>query len=1181
MRCNRWFVGTRSWLAVLIVSLIISGYVLTAVAQETTGGLQGSISDPTGAVVANAEVTLTGTSLVGTKSLKTDSSGYYHFANLPPGEYTLTVSAKGFKSLKRAGITIEVGHLPTLNLAMELGTSETVVEVSGEAPVIDVTTTRTMTNITEDVVQDVPHGRSFQSVIQFAPMARNEPLAGSTGSPEMSMGNGTGGQSPGSGGNGQAFGFSVGGGADSENGYLVEGQETADSIGGFSHSNVPFDFIQEVQVKTSGIESEHGGALGGVVNVVMKKGSNAFHGSLFSSFEDGGWDGSPTAYSRYDPLYLTTMNTAGNAYLDPNYQQYQPKRDKTRDNFPGFTLSGPILKDKLFFFVGFNPEFRNEERVVDMGSNGTLPFSRNSQTYYTNARVDAALTQKIRVFGSWLYQYERETGEALPFSDSTTGYYNASSGSPPYAFSHNLGFAAPNVTTNTGLDFTITPRLVATFRWGYNFQNYHDFGYPTNGDIYIFQTSGVGALDNTGAPIPASSPLYQPGGYFNVANNIDSTIYDSSHRNQIDGDLAWFKSGWGGTHNFKFGYQMMRLSNAILQHWNEPEIDVYPGAGNDYVIQGSVGAANCLTPGLTVNFNPDGTVASCAGRYGFAKLFDYGSGGQATSMNHAFFVQDAWTIGHGITINAGVRLEHEYLPAEDQPLGGINQPIQFGWGSKITPRIGAAWDVFRDGRMKVFGSYGAFTDVMKLNLAISSFGGQYWQNCYYAMNTDQIATLNPVFNSAERYCSGPNSASQGNFPGGQGATPPGFVFLENQNFRTFPTSCSTCTATEEGVAPSLNPYRQHETVFGVDYQLHKNLAFEARWDRRRLDDAIEDSAIFNPDIGETFVIVNPGKGVNQSFDSFWKFLYGASSGCGTAGNPSCPPNMIPAARSYDGVEMRLTKSLSSHWYGLFSYTYSHFRGNYTGLTSTDIGDGGGGRNAPNNSRSFDEPFFQWNADGGSSSGLLPTDRPSTFKGYAYYELGWMRKFTTDFGIFQVLYEGTPQTSILDVGYSFAPPAGAFPTDILDRGKWANITQNPISGAISVGPTETYRTPWYNQTDFNLQQNYKISEEKVLTFSATITNLFNERAITAYYPLIDSQNFPQIVAPGGYVLYGASSPALAASTYGAYERPYNWVSLLNSAVGNTVSGIETINSQYGKPFIYQLSRNIRLGVRFTF
>src|ERR1700722_11699580 len=269
--------------AVCLFSMLL--LVANLFGQETTGGLQGTVKDPSGAVVGNAAVELTGSSLEGKKTLTTDSSGYYRFANLPPGSYTVTVKAAGFSELKREGIRIEVGHLPTLDLALAVGAAGTVVEVSGAAPQIDVTTETTQTNITQDVVQDVPHGRSFQSVIQFAPSARNEPLEGSTAT------NGSGGNAPGSTTNGGAFGYSVGGASDAENSYLVEGQETANLIGGYSHTNVPFDFIQEVQIKSSGVEAEHGGALGGVVNVIMKKGSNAYHGSLFAQFENDGLDG--------------------------------------------------------------------------------------------------------------------------------------------------------------------------------------------------------------------------------------------------------------------------------------------------------------------------------------------------------------------------------------------------------------------------------------------------------------------------------------------------------------------------------------------------------------------------------------------------------------------------------------------------------------------------------------------------------------------------------------------------------------------------------------------------------------------------------------------------------------------------------------------------------------------------
>lgn len=1147
------------------LTLLLLG--LGAAAQETTGGLQGTIKDASGGVVPHVRVVVTGASLVGNKEVDTDASGYYRFANLPPGPYTITVTAQGFATVKR-DLVLEVGHLPTVDLTLELGISTTVVEVTSAAPQIDVTTNVTQTNVTRDVIENIPHGRSFQSVIQFAPSARNEPLMGNTVQGGYA-GGGTGGSSPGSIANGSDHGFSVAGGSDSENSYLVEGQETANLIGGYSHTSVPFDFVQEVDIKNSGVEAEHGGALGGVVNVIMKKGTNNYHGSVFAQFENYGMDGPPATYARYDP---TSSQTATNwGFLDPNFQEFKPKQDKTSDIMPGFTFGGPILKNRLFGFIGFNPEFYDVERKVNynqpggLGGLGTIAFSQNTQTYYTIGRVDAEVSKKIRLYASWLYQLQKQSGENLPFADSTNpNNFNVSSATPPSAFAHSVGYTAPNTTTNVGADFSITPRLVATSRFGYYFENYHDFGLPTAGTLTIWQTNGVGATDAFGAPLPAS--LQQANGFQNIAYSQNFTSHNASKGIQFDQDLAWFKSGWKGTHNLKFGYQLNRLSNDISQHYNVPYVQYFVGSAAFYVPFGPVGTANCAAVEAA-----DGT-SKCQGKYGYVNVLDYGSGGQATSFNHSFFVQDSWSIARGITINYGLRVEREYLPAEDQPAGGISHPIDFSWGDKIAPRIGIAWDPLRNGKVKIFGGYGQFYDQMKLNLAISSFGGQFWSNCYYALDTANVASIAPVRASDGRYCGGigTNSASQANFGG---TTPAGLTFLENQNFRTNPTTCSTCTVTEEGVAPGLKPYKQHEATVGVDYQLTPTLAFEARYDRRRLDHVIEDSALVNPAIGETFVIVNPGQGVNSTYDKFFNFLYGVNnSNCGSA----CPPT-IPAQRDYDGVELRLTKASTKHWSGMFSYTYSRLWGNYTGLTSSDQADGGGGRNAPNNSRSFDEPMFSWNANGSSSSGLLPTDRPNTFKGYAYYELGWLRRFSTDLGIFQVLYQGSPLTSYLDVGNSFPSglTGGAFPVDIVNRGKWVNVTQDPATGVITVGNPYTKRTPWYNQTDFNFTQNYKVSESKTLSFSAVISNLLNERAVTQVEGNISSGFSANYIAPGGLIT-SAGTPFYAATFH-----PYNFAALMNASPSNSTGGPITVNSGYGLPNRYQASRTIRLGLRFTF
>jgi hypothetical protein len=1123
-------------------------------AQETTGGLQGTVKDANGAVLPKASVELTGSSLVGgAKKLATDATGYYRFANLPPGTYTVTVKMSGFATLKREGIDIEVGHLPTLDLTLQVGSTETVVEVTEEAPLIDVAVTHTATNVTEEVIADIPHGRSFQSVIQFAPSARNEPLAGGSG--------GTGGSTPGSSGNGGSVGFSVGGAADSENAYLVEGQDTANISGGYSKANVPFEFIQEVQVKSSGIEAEHGGALGGVVNVVMKKGSNNWHGGAFGSYESSGTDNivSPSVggvrHLRYDPSQNVNYGSPG---FDIPTQLYRYNQDHFRIMQVGGMVGGPIVKDRLWFFAGLAPQFNTTGRTVNFGTNdnnaGIQRLNQNTNTYYGTTRLDAALTQKIRLFSSWLTQSTSQSGSSLPTPDSKDGMENTSTGTPLADYANGLGWSAPNQTINFGGDITVTPQIVSTTRFGYFFENYHDNNWPTVTADYIWGTKG------TGANFAGHDAGYQTSAY-----NSTDTKYNANKHYQFDEDVAVFKSGWKGTHNFKFGYQFNRLQNKIYQRGNVPYVALYTSANSAYGLATSTGLSNCQAAG---DLTADGY--HCSGNNGYLQMTDFATIGSAKDNNHAFFAQDAWTLGKGVTINAGIRVEKESMPTPSGENSLAGHTINFSWSDKVEPRVGAAWDVFRNGKMKVFGSYGITNDIMKLLIAETSWGAQTYEQCAYAINSNfNPSYYSPVFvnNQACPTATNGTPAHWNIDPTSDGSN--SATFIENLNERYW-----------EPVAPKIKPYRQHESVLGVDYAIANGWAFEARWDRHRLDHVIEDASLSDPNNFEMFAIVNPGEGVNKTINGYANYLQGLGQSFGVPGVtfnssgtfgtcPSCPNNP-KAVRDYDGLEFRITKSQTKHVSGMFAYTWSRLHGNYTGLTSTDQNDGGTtGRNSPDTSRAFDEPFYYFQANGKSVNGPLPTDRPNTFKGYVYYTQPWGKKQTTTLGLFQVLYQGSPVSTYADIGYS--NPGGPLEaTYLYGHGNWANVSTDPTTGAITVNSVGSKRTPWYSQSDLNFKHEIKVgdNEHKAVAFEATFSNLFNQQKVVAYNESLNAIPANTALYPGGNSVFNG------AAAYQAFETGYNAQQTI------TNSGVIK-SSAYGVPQQWQTPRTIRMKLSYNF
>ena len=1142
-------------LTVLLVCALVFTMLPAAFAQETTGGIKGYVKDTSGASVPNAGVELTSAALLVPKKAAADNAGYFYFSLLPPGSYTLTVTAPGFHTYKQAGIPLSVGALPTIEINMQIGSLTETVEVTGQAPIVDVTTSKVAEAITEADIEGLPKGRSYQSVITLAPGARQEPLQSSRND-RMRQG-----------------GFQIDGASDSENTYLVEGMDTSNVENGGIKQNVIFEFVQEVQVKTSGTEAEYGGAMGGVVNVIQKRGSNAWHGSLLVNYHTSGMDANDQCSTtpqpvvsnsvlpvgqqlacglRYDPTTSANTNVASGPVHDQAANYYVQKKDKYSTVEPGYTIGGPIFKDKLWIFSSYVPTIDRYTRHVNFtGSKNPGPhgFSRSYTAQNMLNRLDYQLFSKLHLYSGWQYGYSRITGQLPTYPDSATGQANPIAGNDPTQYRPDTGSVNPSNIFNFGGDWTPNSRTVVGVRYGYFYYNSEDRGLPA-GIRYVYGidlTQGV-----TPSPITPTTTYLIPAGAppsdvafvgqqssSNIANNL-TTQHDIYSRKSFMSDVSYSVSKWG-QHNFKFGYGFNRLANNVFQNINTAGINIFWGSA--YTPSTPAGVSTCRNVIEPYNHTNYGSVdpnidpkAPCSGLDGYFTIRDgVVTNGIASSYNHGIYGQDSWSVGHGLTLNLGVRFDKEFLP----PYSPGNPSISFGFTDKVGPRIGGAYDVLHNGKLKLFASYGKFFDIMKYSLPRGSFGGDYWHDCVYAMDFLNFNTITPT--SPGGHACGPTQDPAAGVTVGR--------FIENINWRA-----PAGDPADPGVDPNLKPMSQHEFLAGADWAITPKMGLEVRYSRKRLDNAIDDQSIDD----SIYYIGNPGP------NTYSNLLHRALPADGFT-QPICPtcPNAPRAERRYDGLESRLTYR-SSKLVGLVTYTYSRLYGNYSGLTDTDVTDASGGRHNANNNRSFDLPEMQYTTSGKVMDGPLSTDRPNVLNMSGYYTLRWLGMETT-FGIIQLVAQGTPKSTCIPVVDSTS--SCQF---YEQRGTFAHFTQDPTTGVWSLGSVEhNARMPLYTQTDFNLGHSFKVSksnEAMRLGFELNASNLFNQHAVLSVYP--------NPLGRGTEWLSFSDSSPLGTNVL-KFLTGYNPVTEFNNQGGMVA------NTRYGLPFLFQNSRTMRLAVRFTF
>ena len=224
----------RRAIAVLVCAL---AFATPALAQEQRGSLEGTIKDAQGAVLPGAVVEARSAALIGVRTETTDANGMYRFPALPPGTYQVTAALSGFQSAKSQIVQLSVGEVLRVDVTLALGGVTEAVQVTAESTVLDVASARTATTLSAKVIEGLPRGRTFNTLLQLAPGVRAETKSGTAG----------------------VGGYQFDGTSGSENVFVVDGVDVSNirnsSLG--VQDAIPFEFVQELQIKSGGFEAEY------------------------------------------------------------------------------------------------------------------------------------------------------------------------------------------------------------------------------------------------------------------------------------------------------------------------------------------------------------------------------------------------------------------------------------------------------------------------------------------------------------------------------------------------------------------------------------------------------------------------------------------------------------------------------------------------------------------------------------------------------------------------------------------------------------------------------------------------------------------------------------------------------------------------------------------------------------